>query len=78
MPVPEGAASVRYTVYATDGNREVDVAFESTSAVQSPEVHTALEAAADAMVSVLSAAYPTVRAYRTYEGTLQGDAWPAP
>lgn len=86
MSIPAGAYAVQYTISAYD---EGDADPEISVQVQFPinEGHpqasvedAAAQAAADAYVSAVEAAYPTVpvHASRTYLCRVPDSSWPAP
>lgn len=84
MSVPEGAYAVRFTFTAyaegADGV-EIGTTFEipfSTSPSQLPHEDAAAQAAAEAYMAGIAAAYPAVpvHANRVYLCRRQGDAWP--
>ncbi|MFF2408198.1 hypothetical protein [Streptomyces sp. NPDC058092] len=83
MPAPDGAYSVQYDVWASAEDVEISTKIEisfSSSPSQMPHEDAAAQAAAEAFVASIAAAYPSVpvHASRVYECRLRGDTWPAP
>ncbi|MFB6983978.1 hypothetical protein [Streptomyces scopuliridis] len=82
MSVPEGAYSVQYDVWAyADGveiGTKIEISF-SSSLSQLPHEDAAAQAAAEAYMASIAAAYPSVpvHANRVYMCRQLGDAWPA-
>ncbi|MEV0034663.1 hypothetical protein [Streptomyces sp. NPDC050804] len=81
MSVPEGAYSVQYDVLASAEDVEISTKIEisfSSSASQLPHEDAAAQAAAEAYIAAITAAYPSVpvQAHRVYKCLDRGDAWP--
>ncbi|MFD3519060.1 hypothetical protein [Streptomyces sp. NPDC058653] len=83
MSVPEGAYSVQYDVWAEAEDlaisTRIEISFNSPTS-QLPHEDAAAQAAAEAYIAGISAAYPgvPVHANRMYKCYNRGDAWPTP
>lgn len=77
MAIPDGARAVRYSMYASSSDVEVNVIVDSDLQTSRPESDAAARVAADAAVEFLRATYPTVNVTCEYECHVLDETWPA-
>ncbi|RKN40813.1 hypothetical protein [Streptomyces hoynatensis] len=81
MAMPAGAQRVTYTISGYTDDGEVDITLPAgLDPAQGDRIDAAMEAAANLLLSELSAAFPEASfgAGRRYDLTTPGEPWPAP